>query len=149
MEALVQALGGLLLKAVPTIILLILVHFYLKLMLFKPLQRVRQQRREATEGTLESARKSIALATEKATMYDLALKEARSEIYREQEDTRRKWSEENAARIEEARQRARTMIQEAGQSLDADVAEARKDLASRSQMLALQIVETLASGRSH
>jgi hypothetical protein len=37
------------------------------------------------------------------------------------------------------------MIKEAGQKLDEDVAEARRDLTTRSQMLAMQIVETLAA----
>jgi F-type H+-transporting ATPase subunit b len=147
MEALVPALGGLLLKAVPTIILLILVHFYLKLMLFGPLQEVLRKRREATEGAREAGQKSLALAAEKATTYDLALKEARAEMYREQEETRRQWLEQQTSRIEEARNKAHATLQDAGQKLDSDVAEARKDLASRSQMLALQIVETLASGR--
>ena len=148
MEALVQALGGLLLRAVPTIILLILVHFYLKFMLFRPLQEVRRKRREATEGTLEAARKSLEVAAQKASMYDLALKEARDEMYREQEETRRQWLEDQSGRIEESRQKAREMLKEAGQNVDAEIAESRKDLASRSQMLALQIVETLASGRA-
>ena len=148
MEALIQALSGLLLKAVPTIILLIFVHFYLKIILFKPLQDIRRKRREATEGTLQVAQKNLELAAEKATMYDLALKEARAEMYREQEEARRQWLEQQTTRIEEARQRARAKVKDAGQKLDVEIAEARQDLASRSQMLALQIVETLASGRT-
>ena len=148
MEALVQALGGLLLRAVATIILLILLHFYLKFMLFSPLQEVLWKRREATEGTLEAARKTLDVAAQKASMYELALKEARDERYREQEETRKQWLEDQSRRIEEARQKARQMVKEASQNIDAEVAESRKDLASRSQMLALQIVETLASGRA-
>jgi len=148
MEALIQALSGLLLKAVPTIILLIFVHLYLKIILFRLLKAVRRKRREATEGTLQAAQKNLELAAEKAAMYDLALKEARAEMYREQEEAHRQWLEQQTSRIEETRQRARAIVKEAGQKLDAEVAEARQDLASRSQMLALQIVETLASGRT-
>lgn len=148
MGALVDQLGGLLLKAIPTIILLIFVHFYLKFMLFKPLRTVLEKRREATEGARESARKSLALANEKSTMYDLALKEARSEMYREQEETRRHWIEQQTTRVEETRQCAREMIQDAGQKLAAEVAEAKQDVTSRSQMLAMQIVEALVAGRA-
>jgi len=148
MEALVQALGGLLLKAVPTVILLIFVNFYLKIMLFRPLEEVRRKRREATEGTLETAQKSVDLAAENATMYELSLKEARAEMYREQEETRRHWLEHQANRIEEARHRARAMTKDAGQKLNSDITEARQDLASTSGMLAHQIVETLVSGRA-
>ena len=123
-------------------------HFYLKTVLFRPLQDIRRKRREATEGTLQAAQKNLELAAEKAAMYDLAVKEARAEMYREQEEAHRQWLEQQTSRIEETRQRARAIVKEAGQKLDAEVAEARQDLASRSQMLALQIVETLASGRT-
>jgi len=39
------------------------------------------------------------------------------------------------------------MIQEAGKQLDVEIAAAKRDLASSSQMLALQIVEALAGAR--
>src|SRR5437764_6957533 len=103
MDALVHDLGGLLLKAIPTVVLLIIVHFYLKIMLFRPLQQVLNKRREATEGAREAAQKSLKLASEKATMYELAIKEERSNMYREQEDTRRRWLEDSAAHLAEAR----------------------------------------------
>ena len=148
MNELVHDLGGLLLKAVPTVVLLIIVHFYLKIMLFRPLQEVLRKRREATEGAREAGHKSLELAAEKAAMYELAIKEARAEMYREQEETRRHWLEDSASRVDEARHQARAMLQDARQKLESDVAEARRDLASRSQMLALQIVESLIAGRA-
>ena len=148
MDALIRQLGGLLLTAVPTIILLIIVHFYLKYMLFRPLHDVLQKRREATEGALQAAQKSLDLAAEKATMYDLALKEARAEMYRESEEARRNWLDQQAARIEEARLKTHEMIQEASAGLASEIEAAKRDLASRSQMLALQIVETIVAGRT-
>ena len=147
MDALVQQLSGLLLKAIPTIVLLIFVHFYLKYVFFKPLHEVLRKRREVTEGALEAAEKSLKLAAEKATMYDLALKEARTEVYRQQEETRRTWLDQQAARIDEVRHQTHSMIQDAGHKLDAEIVEARQDLGSRSQMLAMQIAESLSEGR--
>jgi len=76
MEEILQALGGILLRAIPTVILLILVHFYLKRMLFRPLEQTLAKRREQTDGAQEAARASLARAEEKAAMYELALKEA-------------------------------------------------------------------------
>ena len=40
MEETLRQLGGILLRAVPTFILVVLLHFYLKFIFFKPLQRV-------------------------------------------------------------------------------------------------------------
>lgn len=147
MDVLIQELSGLLLRAVPTIVLLILVHFYLKAVFFQPLQEVLAKRRKATEGAREEGQKSLRRAAEKQTMYEMALKEARAEMYREQEETRRGWLEHQAGRIEEARHRTRAMIQEASHKLESEVAAAKRDLASSSQVLALQIVESLTGGR--
>jgi F0F1-type ATP synthase membrane subunit b/b' len=143
----VHDLGGLLLKAVPTVVLLIVVHVYLKSVFFKPLQNILKKRRESTEGAQEAAAKSLAMASEKAAMYEIAIKEARTEMYREQEEMRRHWLDHQSARIEEARHRTHEQILDASKRIDAEVDEAKRELASSSQMLALQIVESLVAGR--
>src|ERR1035437_5121817 len=69
MEATLHALGGILLKAVPTFLLLVLLHFYLKGVFFKPLQKVLRQRYEATEGEfaeLTAARRRAEAAVDEA-----------------------------------------------------------------------------------
>ena len=54
-----QALGGILLRAVPTFLLVILLHFYLKSIFFKPLENVLRKRYDATEGA-RKARTAVA-----------------------------------------------------------------------------------------
>ena len=149
MDQILQALGGLLLKAVPTIVLLVFVFLYLKYTFFRPLGAVLQKRRDATDGIKEAAAKNLEMAEEKAAMYEIALKEARSEMYREHENTRRHWVEHQSHRIEEARRRAHELIQDAGARIDAETAEAKSGLESSAQVLALQITETLAAGGIH
>ena len=146
MDQILQALGGLLLKAIPTIVFLIFVFLYLKYTFFKPLGKVLDKRREATEGLKEAAAKSLDMAEEKAAMYEIALKEARSEMYREHEDTRRHWVEHQADRIAEARRRAHEQIREASTRIDAETSEAKHGLESSAQVLAMQITEKLATG---
>ena len=51
-----HALGGILLRAVPTFLLIILLHFYLKSIFFKPLERVLEARSEATEGARDETK---------------------------------------------------------------------------------------------
>ena len=58
MEATLHALSGILLRAIPTFLIVVFLHFYLKYMFFKPLGKVLQARYEATEG----ARLAAALA---------------------------------------------------------------------------------------
>ena len=50
MDATLHALGEILLKAVPTVLLVVVLHFYLKYVFFKPLKKVLEERYNATEG---------------------------------------------------------------------------------------------------
>ena len=65
MESTLHDLGQLLLKAIPTVFLLLVVHFYLKKMFFRPMADVLAKRRAATEGLRESAEAMRAKALNK------------------------------------------------------------------------------------
>src|SRR6266550_285134 len=103
MDETLRQLGGILLRAIPTFILVVLLHFYLKFMFFKPLQRVLRERREATEGARELAEQSLKKADEKTAAYEAALRAARAESYKELEQLRRQLQDERAAGVREAR----------------------------------------------
>ncbi len=139
----IQALGGILLQAIPTICLLLIVHFYLKWMFFRPVRQVLEKRREATEGARESAAAMLKKATEKAAALEAALREARDEIYRENEETRRRWLAEQASRLEEARRESRNLMHQAKQELDAEAAAAKRELTGLADTLAEQISRSL------
>ena len=96
MEATLHALGGILLRAIPTLLLVILLHFYLKAMFFGPLKNVLKQRHEATKGAREAAEASAKRAADKTAEYEAALQRARAEMYKEQEEARRKWLADQA-----------------------------------------------------
>ena len=148
MEATLNALGALLVQAVPTIVLVILLHFYLKSVYFGPLARTLQKRREATAGARELAEASMKRAGEKSAQYEAALQEARSHIYREQEDARRKWLDDQARQIEQARQRAHEALRNASAVIDVESANARRDLEGQSMELAEQISRLVLEGRN-
>ena len=81
MDATLHDLGGILLKAIPTLILLLIVHLYLKRMFFGPMRDVLAKRQEATEGAQKSAEMLLAKASEKAEAIEVSLRKAREEIY--------------------------------------------------------------------
>ena len=143
-----QALGGILLQAVPTICLLLIVHFYLKWMFFRPLREVLEKRREATEGARESAARMLKQAEEKAATLEAALRKARNEIYQENEETRRGWISEQATRLDEARRESRELIHKAKQELEAEAAVAKRSLAATAESLAEDITRSLLGGRA-
>ena len=148
MEQTLQSLGGILLKSIPTIVFLIILHFYLKAMLFGPLDRILRQRRELTEGARKVAEDSLAVAKRKADEYDIKLREARGVVYKEQEDMRKRWLDEQGNEIAQARTRMEASVKTAREALAADAAAAQASLKDASSTLADQIADTVLGRRS-
>ena len=148
MEQTIQALGGILLKAIPTVGLLIFLHFYLKYMLFRPLERVMREREELTDGARKSAEKSLQEAARKSEDFEAKMRDARSQVYKEQEDTRRRWLEDQASQLDQARARSEASVKAARQAVAAEADAARKNLAQTSAALAEEIADTLLARRA-
>ncbi|MGB6946836.1 MAG: ATP synthase F0 subunit B [Bryobacteraceae bacterium] len=143
MESTLQGLGQLLLKAVPTIFLLLVVHFYLKWMFFRPMADVMAKRRAATDGVRESAEAMRAKAAEQTKSIEDQLRQAREAIYQEQEEARRRWTGEQGAQLDEARKQAHDLIHESKQQLDGEATVAKSQLAGTADTLADQIANAL------
>jgi F-type H+-transporting ATPase subunit b len=143
MESTLHDLGGLLLKAIPTVILLLVVHFYLKSMFFRPMADVLAKRRASTEGQRESAAALRAKAEQQIAAIEAQLRQARDEIYQEQEEARRRGTTEQTNQLDQARGEARELIQKSGHDLDDEAAVAKNQLADTADALADQIVRAL------
>jgi F-type H+-transporting ATPase subunit b len=148
MEATLQALGGILLKAVPTFLLVVLLHFYLKGVFFNPLRKVLRQRYEATEGARKLAAESLERAAAKTADYEAAMRAARTEIYQAQEQAHKRLQENELAELTAARRRAEAAVEEAKSLLSLDVEAAKAGLARDSELLADQIAESILRGRA-
>lgn len=143
MESTLQGLGQLLLRAVPTIFLLLVVHFYLKWMFFRPMADVMAKRRAATDGVRESADAMRAKAAEQTKSIEDQLRQAREAIYQEQEEARRRWTGEQGAQLDNARKQAHDLIHQSKQQLDGEAAVAKSQLAGTADTLADQIANAL------
>jgi len=143
MDAMLQALGRILLGAVPTFLLVILLHFYLKSMFFKPLEKVLRQRYEATEGARKLARQSLEQAAAKTASYEAQLRAAKAQMYQAQEQLHKQLQEREAAAVAEARQHAEAAVKLAKTQLASDVEAAKASLAADSESLANQIAESI------
>jgi F-type H+-transporting ATPase subunit b len=143
MDVILHQLGELLLKAVPTFLLVILLNFYLKSVFFKPLEKILHQRYEATEGARKAAEESLARASAKTAEYEAALRAARSEIYQDQEKLHKELQEREAAQIADARRAADAAVKAAKADLSRDVEVAKQSLERDSEILANQITESI------
>ena len=146
MDAILTPLGGLLLKALPTFLLVLVLHFYLKRVFFAPLDKVLESRHRATEGARNAAQTSLETASRKASEYEAAIRAARGEIFREQERTRREWRQQQASAIEESRRGASEMVKQARVLLAAEAADAKTALAAEGERLAGAIAESILRG---
>jgi F-type H+-transporting ATPase subunit b len=148
MEETLRQLGGILLRAAPTFILVVLLHFYLKFIFFKPLAKILQERYDATEGARKEAEASLKRADEKAAEYEAALRAARAETYKEMEQMRRTWQDERAAKVKDSRARAEAAVAQAKAALHAEAEELKKTLEAESVALAGQIADKILRGRA-
>jgi F-type H+-transporting ATPase subunit b len=143
MESTLHDLGQLLLKAIPTVFLLLVVHFYLKAMFFRPMAAVLAKRRAATDGQRESAEALRAKAGEQIKSIEEQLRQAREAIYQGQEEARRGWLGDQGSQLEAARQQGRELIQQSKHDLDDESAIAKDQLADTADTLADQIANAL------
>ncbi len=135
------------LKAIPTLLLVVALHLYLKRMFFRPMARVMEERYRATEGARKAAAESLARAAEKAEEYEASLRAARSEVYREQEEARQRLRQDQAEAVAEARRSAEAAVKDARQQLAAELVAARESLALETGSLADQIADSVLHGR--
>ncbi|MEO8024897.1 MAG: hypothetical protein ABI823_00405 [Bryobacteraceae bacterium] len=147
MEQTLAALTGILLKAVPTIIFVIFLHFYIKAMLFKPLEKVLAERAEKTSGARERAQQALALAEKKTAEYEAALRAARAEAFKEQEAARKQWLAEQTAQVQTARERSDAQIAAARETFATESATARQGLIETSAQLAEQIATAVLGAK--
>ncbi len=147
MEQTLQALSGILLRAIPSALLLIVLHFYLKAMLFRPLQKMYKQREALTAGARKAAEESLAAAGRKAEDYEAKFRDARSEVYRDQEETRHVWLEDQAKQIADGQSRTAESLTAARSRLEAETATAKQSLVETSAVMADKIATTILARR--
>lgn len=148
MDSTLKALGDLLVQAVPTIVFFIILTVYLKYVFFKPLAKILEQRREATEGVRELARRAFEAADRKNSEFEHALQIARSQLHQEHEALRRQWSDEQAEIVAKARAEADQKIQAARQQIALEVERAEAELEAKVARLSDQIVQSLTARRA-
>src|ERR1700741_3579542 len=94
MQEIVGQLGELFLRAVPTVLIILIFYFILRAIFFKPLLKVMAERDARSIGAQKAAEQARAAAAEKSKQYEEALKQARAKLYAEQEAARKKLLDE-------------------------------------------------------
>lgn len=148
MDATLHALAGLLIKSIPTIIFFIVLTLYLKRVYFRPIARILEERRQATEGVRDIARRASEAADKKTSEFDHALRIARAELHQEYEALRQKWAQEEAEAIDRARAEAARQIEEAKRRIERESVDAEAELSTHIDTFVEKIVDSLMRRRA-
>jgi F-type H+-transporting ATPase subunit b len=143
MDETLRQVGELLLRAIPTVILFVILYTSYRLLVHNRLVEVLSERRALTEGALERARADIAAAEARTAEYERSIREAKVALYKARESRRQKALEARAAAIAEARAAADARIREARAAIQNDVAQAKRTLQSEAESLAAAIIRSI------
>ncbi len=143
MDQTLKQVGELLLDAIPTVVILLLLYVFYRLLVLGPLRKVLAQRRERTEGAVLKARADVAEAEARTHEYEQRLRDARTAIFRGQEARRQQAQHAREQVLAQAREAAQQQIREAKAAIERDMAEARASLQGESERLANEIIRTV------
>ena len=143
MQVIGHQLGELFLQAVPTVLIILLFYFILRALFFKPLLAVMAERDARTAGAQKAAEAAQAAAAEKVKQYQEALKQARGQVYAEQEAARKKLLDERAAQLKEARAKASAEVSAAKERIAGELAAARREVEATVSQLSAEIARRI------
>jgi len=143
MDQILKQLGGLLLGAVPTVMLLITLMVLYKVILHDKLVAVLGERRARTEGAIQKAKADLAAAEAKTAEYEGRLREAKIALYNLQEARRKQLMDARTTTLAEARAAGDAKVKEARAGIEKDVQSALGTLGAESEKLAAEIVRAV------
>jgi F-type H+-transporting ATPase subunit b len=117
-------------QVVPIVLILLVFYAVLRVLFFKPLLKVIAEREARTVGAQKAAEAAQKAATEKVKQYQDALKQARTEIYVEQEAARKKVLDERAAQLKEARAKTAATVSAERERIAKEVLAAHSEIES-------------------
>ncbi len=152
MQDIGHQLGDLFLGAVPTVLIILLFYIILRALFFGPLLKVMAEREARSVGAQKAAVDAQAAAADKIQQYQEALKQARAQVYGEQEAARKKLLDERNALVKAARTKAAAEVDAAKAQIAAEQAAARRaveaTVAQLSSEIANKILQTPRPGGS-
>jgi F-type H+-transporting ATPase subunit b len=143
MNETLHQLGGLLLGSVPTIFLFLLFVILYRFLVYGPLTRVLNERRERTEGAIEQANAATAAAAAKTQEYEAQLRAARSRIFQARQQKLEQWNRERDRAIAEAHEAAQRQVEEAKLALRTQTTAVHRTLEDSIDELAAEILRAI------
>lgn len=139
---------NLIISSLPTVCIVFLFFLFARVVFFKPMLRVLEERAARTEGARSDAARLDSQAQEKLALYHRALAKVRSEIYSEQEAARHAALEERSRLLHETRAKAGERVRREKERLEGELAGARDQVERQSARLAEQAAQAVLAESS-
>jgi F-type H+-transporting ATPase subunit b len=121
------------------ILIILVMVFILNATLFKPINRILEERERRTRGRSGEAKGIIKEVEDKLANYERSLREARSEGYRLMEQERAESMRERQIKVDAVREEVSRLIEEEKSMIHAQMADARVTLMRDAGVLAADI----------
>jgi F-type H+-transporting ATPase subunit b len=121
------------------IIIILVMVYVLNATLFKPINRILEERERRTRGRSGEAKDIILQVDEKLAGYERSLREARSEGYRRMEQERAEAMRERQIKVDAVREEVGRLAEEEKRVIQAQAAEARSTLLRDAGSIATEI----------
>ena len=141
MDAILRQIGELLVNSIPTIISMLVVWTGYRFLVHGKLKQVLEQRHALTEGAVERAQKEIAAAEARTAEYEQRVREARAQIYQQQQAFRQRVLDQRSSALAEARRHAGEMVKSARASVEKDMLAAKAALEQQANALADKVID--------
>lgn len=129
------------------IALILLMIFVLNRTLFKPINRILEERERSTRGGMDEARDTLRRIEENLTRYERSLREARAEGYSLLEQQRAEALTQRQQRLSQVREELEALTEREKEAIRRQAEEARATLAAEAQSVAAGISRQIL-GRS-
>ncbi|HXC94938.1 MAG TPA: ATP synthase F0 subunit B [Edaphobacter sp.] len=143
MDQILNELGGLVLGAVPTMILFILLVAAYGFLVRRPLDRVLAERRARTSGAIEHAKGAIAKAESETAAYEAKLRAAKAEIFQMRDQKLKQWNAERDAALADVRKHAQARVEGAKDEIEQSAQDARLKIVGLSDELSSRVLKAV------
>ena len=121
------------------VVIILVMVFVLNATLFKPINRILEERERQTRGRSSEAQEILRRVEEKLTHYEHTLREARAEGYRLMEQERATAMSERQAKLNAVREEINQLIAGEKEAIRAQAEEARSTLEKDTRRIAAEI----------
>jgi F-type H+-transporting ATPase subunit b len=143
MDQIFNQIGGLVLGAVPTMLLFIFLVVAYGILVRRPLDRALAERRARTSGAVEKAKDAISDAEAKTAEYEDRLRKARAEIFAARDARMKQWAAQREQTLADARATTSQKVLAGKLEIEQGLADALRQIESVGAELSEQVVRAI------